>query len=326
MIIDVHAHIVPPAYLDLLRSRGGEIRRQIVTLKSGAPAIRDYERDFPLPPSFHDIEVQFADMARKRVDCQVLSVPPYMYHYDLPAELGAELSRLFNDAVIGLAKTHPGRVLPMATLPLQDAAMAVAELERVVALGVRSIEIGASVHTKELDDPSLEPFWSAAERLGVLVFIHPLQPPGRERMLQFHLFNLIGFLAETTLAAARLIFSGTLDRHPDLKILLAHAGGMLPWIEGRFDQAYRTIEACRGTAALPSAYLHRFYYDIITYRPGALAYLVQKVGAGRIMLGTDYPFPIGEDDPVGMVDRTEGLSEADRAAIKGGTAQRLLIT
>jgi aminocarboxymuconate-semialdehyde decarboxylase len=205
----------------------------------------------------------------------------------------------------------------MATLPLQDPTLAVAELERASKLGVRSVEIGASIHQRELDDPALDPFWAAAERLGVLVFVHPVRPPGRERMQAYHLFNLIGFLAETTLAAARMIFAGVLDKHPRLNVCLAHTGGMLLWIEGRFDQAYVTIEACRkDIERKPSEYLTRFYYDTIAYRPRALAYAAESVGASRIMLGTDYPFA--------SVNAVPGLSAQDRTSMLGGAAAALL--
>lgn len=325
MIIDVHSHYVPRAYLAFVREQGASIGRELVTRASGELAIKDQVRDFPLSSGFFDEEVKLADMARQGIDCSVVSVPPFMFHYELPADKGAELSRAYNDEALALAARHPGRFTAMATLPLQDPALAVAELERVVGLGVRSVEIGASIHLRELDDPALAPFWQAAERLGVLVFIHPMRPPGRERMTTYHLFNLIGFLAETTLAAARLIFSGTLDKYPRLNICLAHTGGMLLWIEGRFDQAHATIDACRKNIdRKPSEYLSRFYYDTITYRARALAYAAESVGASRIMLGTDYPFAIADDDPVGSVNAVPDLSAQDRVAMLGGSAAALL--
>ena len=187
-----------------------------------------------------------------------------------------------------------------------------------------AVEIGASIHERELDDPALEVFWSAAEALGTLVFIHPMRPPGRERMLPYHLFNLIGFLTETTLAAARLIFSGVLDRFPRLKICLAHTGGMLLWIAGRFDQGHETIEACRKKIERkPSEYLAGLYYDSITYQPNALAYAANMVGSPRIMLGTDYPFAIADSEPVAHINAAPGLTAAERAAMCGGTAAKL---
>lgn len=324
MIIDVHTHYVPVAYLDYVRSHGASIGRELITVSSGETAIKDYARAFPLERGFYDEELKISHMVRQGVDRQVVSVPPFMFHYEQSPETGERMARLFNDEAVALSKRHPNRFVAMATLPLQDPQRGVAELERASKLGIRAVEIGASIHERELDDPALEVFWSAAEALGVLVFIHPMRPPGRERMLPYHLFNLIGFLTETTLAAARLIFSGLLDRFPRLKICLAHTGGMLLWIAGRFDQAYKTIEACRKNIHRnPSDYLSSFYYDSITYEPSALAYAANLVGGPRIMLGTDYPFAIADSAPVAHINGAPGLTAAERSAMLGGTAAEI---
>lgn len=325
MIVDIHTHYVPQAYLDFVRREGATIKRALVEVSPGEIIIKDHVRSFPLEPAFTDEGMMLSHMARTGVDCHVVSVPPFMFHYEQPPEIGERMARMFNDEALALGRRHPGRFVAMATVPLQDPDRAVAELERVSALGVKSVEIGASIGERELDDPALESFFAAAERLGMLVFIHPVRPPGRERMLSYHLFNLIGFLAETTLAAGRMIFSGVFDRFPDLKVCLAHTGGMLLWIAGRFDHAHDTIAACRKhITRKPSEYLSRLYYDTLTYRGSALAYAADMVGADRIVLGTDYPFAIADPDPVASVAAAPGLSEAQRAAMRGGTAARLL--
>ena len=325
MIIDIHTHYVPTAYLDYVRNNGTLIGRELLAVSSGEIFVKDHERTFPLERGFHDVELTISEMARRRIDCHVVSVPPFMFHYEQPVEVGVDMARLFNDEAVALCTRHRGCFVAMATLPLQDVDRSVLELERVSNCGIRAVEIGASINQRELDDPALDVFWEAAEKLGILVFIHPVRPPGRERMLPYHLFNLIGFLAETTLAAARLIFSGVLDRHPRLKICLAHAGGMLLWIAGRFDQGHATIEACRRSMQRkPSEYLANFYYDTITYQPVALAYAARLVGWERIVMGSDYPFAIADDNPVASVNVIPGLTKQEQAAICGRTAAGLL--
>lgn len=325
MIVDIHTHYVPPAYLDYVRGNGNRIGREIVQVSSGEILIKDRVRTFPLERGFHDVDLTISQMTRRGIDCNVVSVPPFMFHYEQSIDVATDMAQMFNDQAINLGARYNGRFAAMATLPLQSPERGVAELERVTKLGVRAVEIGASIHERELDDPELDVFWEAAEKLDVLVFIHPIRPPGRERMLPYHLFNLIGFPAETTLAAARLIFSGLLDRYPRLKVCLAHTGGMLVWIAGRFDQGHATIEACRKhIERKPSEYLSNFYYDTLIYQPQALSYSASRVGIDKIVMGTDYPFAIADDDPVTSVNAVIGLTDAERASICGGTAAKLL--
>lgn len=325
MIIDFHTHYVPVAYLDYVRRNGKAIGREIVTVSSGENYIKDKIRTFPLERGFHDAELTISHMMRRGIDCHVVSAPPFMFHYEQSVGISADMAELFNDEAMALCARHGERFAAMATIPLQDTKRGVAELERVCKLGLRAVEIGASINERELDDPELESFWEAAQKLDALVFIHPVRPPGRERMLPYHLFNLVGFLAETTLAASRLIFSGLLDRYPQLKICLAHTGGMLPWIAGRLDQGYAKIDACRKhIERKPSEYLDIFYYDTITYHPNALAYAVNMLGSERITMGSDYPFAIADDDPLSSVNAVPSLTCAEAEAICGGTAARLL--
>jgi aminocarboxymuconate-semialdehyde decarboxylase len=322
--IDIHTHYVPPAYLDWMRREGEPHRRQLLTRPDGRLTILADNREIPLPDLFYDVQPRLAAMAAARVACHVVSPPPFLFHYDLPAAVGDELCQLLNDEALALARRHPGKFVPMGALPLQDVDLSMRELARIAALGFRSLEIGASVNERELDDPALEPFWSEAERLGMLLFIHPVRPPGRARMNDYHLFNLIGFLAETTLACARLIFSGAMDRHPQLKICLAHAGGMLPWISGRFDHGFETIAACRKNIDRPpSAYLSRFYYDSISHGAEQLRFLASAVGAERMLLGSDFPFRIGDPDPVAHLEAAQ-LGSRQSALILGGNAAELL--
>ena len=326
MIIDLHSHYIPPAYLELVREEGNPYGRHVTKLPTGEPALFGDNRLIPLLEGFHDVDVKIKDMKKQGVEKQVVSPPPFLFQYDLPDSLGAGMARLLNDEAHALERSRPGSFVAMATVPLQSPEAAAAELDRVVTkLGMRSVEIGASAGERELDDPALSPFWETAERLGALVLIHPIRPPGRERMGDYYLFNLIGFLVETTLAAARMIFSGTLEKYPGLKLCLSHAGGMALWIQGRFDHGLRALPACQGIIERPpSEYLKRMYFDTITHSSEALRYVIEKVGADRIMLGTDYPFAVADFDPVGTVDAIPELTEDERVMMVGGTAAGLL--
>ncbi|MFC1491560.1 amidohydrolase family protein [Nitrospinota bacterium] len=324
--VDMHTHYIPPAYLELVREEGNPFGLHRTELPSGEPALFVDNRLIPLLEGFHSVDAKLADIEAQGLDIHVLSPPPFLFRYELPRDRGAESARIYNDEARALAARWPDRFAAMATVPLQDPAAAAKELERAVnRLGMRSVEIGASAGERELDDPALAPFWEAAERLGVLVLIHPICPPGRERMNDYYLFNLIGFLVETTLAAARMIFAGVLDRYPDLRICLAHAGGMALWIQGRFDHGLRALPACQGNISRPpSEYLKRFYFDTITHRPEALRFVADTVGTDRILMGTDYPFAVADPDPVGTVAAVPGLTEEQRVAIRGGTVAALL--
>ena len=326
MIIDLHSHYIPPAYLEIVREEGNPYGRHVTKLPSGEPALFGDNRLIPLLAGFHDVDVKIQDMEKQGVEKQVVSPPPFLFQYDLPDSPGAEMARLLNDEAHALEKSRPESFVAMATVPLQNPEAAAAELERAVTkLGMRSVEIGASAGERELDDPALSPFWETAERLGALVLIHPIRPPGRERMGEYYLFNLIGFLVETTLAAARMIFSGALEKYPDLRLCLSHAGGMALWIQGRFDHGLRALPACRGIIERPpSEYLKRMYFDTITHSPEALRYVIERVGADRVMLGTDYPFAVADFDPLGTVDAIPDIPEDERASITGGVASGLL--
>lgn len=325
MIVDVHAHLAPAEFAGEIRRAGNRWGVEIARSREGVEGFQVDGRFLPFPPAFYDIGARLAEMERMGVNHQVISAVPLLLFYDREARLAHAMAQMTNEALAAAARAHPQEFTPMASLPLQDTALALEELERACGkLGMRAVEIGASAGERELDHPDLEPFWAEVERRGLAVFIHPVKPPARRRLDDFYLFNIIGFLTETTLAAGRLIFGGVLDRHPALRILLAHAGGQILFTEGRFDHCHRHIRQAQGTSReAPSAYLRRLYYDTITYHPRALGFVVDAVGAERVLLGSDHPFGIFERDPVRLVGAVPGLGEEQRGAILGGNAARL---
>ena len=276
-------------------------------------------------PDLTDLNRRLAVMDRMAVDIQVLSPSPTHYYTWTEAGLGRDACRLLNDDIAAMAASNPKRFAAMGTVPLQDTPMAVAELRRCVKdLGMRGVEINSDVEGEELSSPRLEPFFAAAEELGTLVFLHPTGFH-HERFNQHYFGNVLGNPLNSSIAVAHLIFDGTLDRHPGLKLCVAHGGGYLAAYHARMDHAHGAREdCCMRISRKPSEYLKQLYFDTMVFDPQELGYLVRRYGAEKILLGTDFPFDMGEDDPVGLVLAVPGLSEQQRAGICGLNAARLL--
>jgi aminocarboxymuconate-semialdehyde decarboxylase len=206
---------------------------------------------------------------------------------------------------------------------MQDATSAVRECERIKAIGLCGVEIGSNIDGMELDDERLWPVYEAIEALGLPVLVHPNNVVGSDRMHDFHLQNLVGFPSDSTLAAARLIFAGILDRFPRLKICLGQAGGFLPYIIGRLDQGFTARAECRRSGcSKPSDYLRRFHYDTIIHAPRPLAFLIESVGADRVMFGSDFPFDMRSMLPTTALDADGSLTPEQSEQIRLGTGEQ----
>ncbi|HEU5422001.1 MAG TPA: amidohydrolase family protein, partial [Nitrolancea sp.] len=234
---------------------------------------------------------------------------PFTALYELPPDEGIQWSQLLNQGIAEAAAAYPEEFVGFATVPLQDGVAAAAELERGAALGLRGVEILSSVNGVGLDDPSLEPFWETAAWLAMPILIHPSYVAGTERLGPYYLRNLLGNPTETANAGARLIFGGVLERHPTLKVILAHGGGSLPQIIGRLQHGAEVRAECRH-ARSPREQLGNLYFDTIVFDPLILRHLVELAGAERVVLGTDYPFDMGETRPLEFVAGA-GLADAD---------------
>jgi len=279
-------------------------------------------------PKLSDIAVRLKDMDRMGVDVQAVSPAPFQYYYFAEPTFGAELAREVNDGIANIVATHPKRFAGIGTVPLQNADMAVAELNRAVKdLGLRGIEINTHVNGKNLTDPSLglEKFFARVAELGVALFIHPNGFSDAQRLTEHYFNNVIGNPLETTVAVSHLIFDGVMQRNPKLKVVLAHSGGYLAHYWARMDHAHRARPDCKTVIKKkPSSYLEKFYFDTITFDPGMLKNLIDRFGADHVMLGTDYPYDMGEDDPVGLINSVKGLKKIDKDLIMGGNAAKLL--
>ena len=279
-------------------------------------------------PKLSSIEVRLKDMDRMGIDIQAVSPSPNQCCYWAEPGLGAEIARMVNERIAEIVAAWPERFVGLGSVPLQNADLAVAELERCVKqLGLRGVEINPNVNGIELTDArlGLDKFFAKAQELGAVIFMHPIGFTQGERLRDHYFNNVIGNPLETTVAASHLIFDGVMERHPKLKIVLPHAGGYLAHYWARMDHAHRARADCRTVIKkAPSSYLKKFYFDTITFDPAMLGHLIDRWGADHVLLGTDYPYDMGETDPLGLIGSVPGLSREERDKIAGGNAARLL--
>ena len=324
--VDIHCHFTSKRADDLalpLRPATAE-----ATLAVVSPEERERHRLYidSLDERIRGTEKRLAEMDEQGVDVQVVSPGPMQYFYWTEPDMGRTLARMVNDDLAKLCTSHPDRLVPMGTVPLQDAQMAVAELERIAREhGMKAVEVSTNVNGMELSDPRLAPFWAKAEALGLLVFIHPLGFTEGKRLGRHNFSNVIGNPLESAIAVGYLIFDGVFDRHPGLKICVAHGGGFAAHYIGRFDHSWSARAADRGEIARkPSEYMKRLYFDTVQYDPIEVENLVRHWGADHVLMGTDWPYTMGEPDPVGLLHRCTGLSEAECDKIAGGNTAALL--
>ena len=279
-------------------------------------------------PKLSTIERRLRDMDRMGIDIQAVSPAPNQCYYWTEPELGVELSRMVNDRLAEIVANWPTRFVALGTVPLQHVDFAAAELERCVkTLGLRGVEINPSVNGMDLSDPrlNLEKFFAKAQELDVVLFMHPIGFTQGDRLLDHYFNNVIGNPLETTVAVSHLIFDGVMQRYPKLKIILPHAGGYLAHYWARMDHGYRARPDCRTVLKRPpSSYLAKMYFDTITFDAEMLRHMIKKYGPEHVLLGSDYPYDMAEDDPLELIGSVRGLTADERVMIEGGNAARLL--
>ncbi len=322
--IDIHTHVAFPEILVMARAiklRGnGPGKRDWVPAQSRGEHSRQADA---AEDKLKDPHARLADMDAMGVDVQVVSMNLPTPCYWANARLGAQVARACNEQMASFVGVMPERFVGIGVVPLQDAEAAAKELEHLHALGLRGVQIPSNVRNHDLGEPAFRPFWAKAEALGVPVFVHPRGFTHDDRLHKFFLWNTVGQPLEEALAMASLIHEGILDAFPRLKVVISHGGGYLPFYSGRSDKAFESRPETRQyIGAKPSAYMPRFFYDSVIFDQDMLSRLVQKVGADRIMMGSDYPRGEIETDPVGFVS-TAGLVPEDRERILGGNAMAL---
>ncbi len=326
-VIDCHAHIVPPDMWRTMQRDGArygvEIRddgqRRMIRLAGSS-----YARPMYMPLTATDERI--ATMDRQGVDRQVLSGYIDFSGYTMPLDLGTRFADLQNETIAGVVAAHPTRYLGAANVPLQDAATAIKVMTRALRdYGFRAVQVAPYFGgNKFLDDPALDPFWAAAQEMGILILFHPYDEQPAAGLGDYFLHNCIGYPLQTTIAAVRMMFSGVFTRFPELRMRLPHAGGFLPYQIERFRHAaeFRPEPRAKGFAGDPLDVLKRLYYDTVTFSPMTLRYLADMVGAERLLLGSDFPFEMGDVDPVGTVKAA--LAPEHQEKVLGGTLQHLL--
>jgi aminocarboxymuconate-semialdehyde decarboxylase len=328
--IDVHFHVVPPLLVDLIRrgdfadvveiAGGGDAENLIFHAPEGVAV----EPNTELERRQYDPALILAALDRRKLDAAAISPPPELFLYWTEPEIALRIARAMNDGMAELARAYPVRIMPLASLPMQDPDAAAVELERAVTeLGLRGAALCTHVNGVDLDE-SAAPVFALAEKLDVPLFLHPQNSGAMRRLEPYHVWNMVGFPYETALAATRLVMSGIFERLPGLKVILAHGGGFFPYQIGRLDHGWRVRPALQARLPRPpSAYLGNIYCDSLIHSDLSLRFLLDRVGSDHVVLGCDYPFDMGTEAPVDAVTDLR-LPEAAQKAVLGGTLASLL--
>src|SRR5271166_3540569 len=323
--IDIHSHVAIPAAAAFAKPHLDPASIPLTHFADAATQALGRKQEEDIRSRITAYDERLADMDAMGIDVQLVLPPPNQCYTTVPLDIAVTAARMVNDGLAEYVAGKPDRFVALGTVPLIDGAEAATELERAMtSLGMKGAEILTNVAGREISEPQYAPFWQKAEKLGALVVIHPNGFTEARRLTRFYFNNVIGNPLETTIALHHLIFDGVLERHPDLKILAVHGGGYLPAYSGRIDHAWGARSDAHGDLPKPpSFYLKKFYLDTIVFTPEQLEALVKLFGVEKILLGTDYPYDMGEYDPIGHIASVASFSDADRAAIAGGNAKVL---
>ena len=311
--IDVHAHALSPRLVELTREH------------QGAPnPHNDHLMRTRYKAPFESIDARLETMARQGIDMQVVShMPNFGYWAD--RHMAEQIVDAANTCIADLCRGHPEKFVGLCLVSLQYPELAARQLESAMRdMGMKGVEIGTRLEDRELDAEDLKSFWVAAEELGAVVFMHPAGTTLGRRLERYYLSNVIGNPLDTTIALSHLVFGGVLERHPRLKLCAAHGGGYLPSYMPRSDHSYEVRPEARSIPYPPSYYLRHITVDALVYNPENVAHIIRQLGAAQVVLGTDYPFDMGEEHPLEVLAGVTGLSDADRQRISSGNALRLL--
>jgi aminocarboxymuconate-semialdehyde decarboxylase len=325
-VVDIHCHVLCERAEQLAQRLGVAAEGGTMSFASEASRKASKAQRQAIRLALTDIDRRLVDMDRDGIHRQVLSPAPNQYYYDTDPDIGRQLSTQVNETVASMAQHPSGRFLGLGTVPLQHTGLAVETLRHAVrGLGLRGVEIGTHVDGQDLDTLNLDPFFAEAEALGAFIFLHPAGFSEGRRLGQYFLNNIIGNPLESTLAVSRLVFSGLFERRPGLKLCVAHGGGYLASYPGRMDHAWRVRQECRTCLqAAPSLSLRRLYFDTLVHSPQQLEQLVRAYGPEHLLLGSDYPYDMGDPDARQHIEALPGMDDMARRAMLGGNALRLL--
>jgi len=326
---DVHAHCVPHGLFEELRKEPDRYGTEVVE-REGRKSVRFAHglTTRPISDDLVDVGHRLEAMDAGRVDVQLVSSWIDLTGYGLPSAAAVRYTRMFNEVLAAMIAAHPDRFLGLCNVPLQDPAAAAAELRRaVVEDGFVGAEIATTVEDVDLDDPGLDPFWGTASELRCPILIHPSFTPlaGRD-VSRYMLDNLVGRAIESTITVAQMVFGGVMERFGDLRLILVHGGGFVPWQAARWDRGYDAVPAqtAGNLARRPTESLRNVYFDTVLHDPKVVGYLIDWAGADRVVIGSDYPFPMGDLAPVDTLDAVRFLDDAQRSAILQQNVENLV--
>lgn len=324
--VDIHAHVAIPEAGEYMRPHIDMSGIALANFASDATREVNLEQDSNRGVAITNFEDRLRVLDAQGIDVQLVAPAPLQCYYQSPIEECVKGSRLVNDGLAAWAGQSHDRFATLGTLPMSDPSEALTELERCMGpLGMKGVEILTNVDGEELSSPRFQSVWKRAEELGALVMIHPNGFSHGERMRDYYFINVIGNPLETALAVHHLIFSGTLERCPDLKLLAVHGGGYLPSYSGRIDHAWGARKDCQADLPHPPThYLNKIYFDSVVFSIHQLEYLVKIYGADKIVMGSDYPFDMADYDPVEHIVSATDLSSEEKAKVAGLTAVKLL--
>lgn len=322
-VVDVHTHMLNEGFLKLLRKhgKGYQVKKvvggQTGIFKDGAPFMT-------LMPGMFDYDLRIQAMDAAGVDIAIVTLTsPNVYWGS--AKTSLEAAKLINDDMAARQKQYPSRLRFMCSLPWQHPKLAIAELKRACdELGAVGVMVLANIDGSSLTEKAFAPIWREIDKRALPVLVHPTAPPGTAELdvMRYNLIASVGFMFDTSLAVARMIYDGFFDRYPNLKLIASHGGGALPYIAGRLDICFANMPACRERiAAAPSSYLKKIYYDSVVFQQESLELALKVGGGGNVLYGSDYPHNIG--DMKGCLARVDALPPAQRDAVRGGNAMRM---
>jgi aminocarboxymuconate-semialdehyde decarboxylase len=321
-IIDIHSHVLIEAAAELVKPHlpPPDALPAQDTIAVGRK--QDADRRSRLT----GLSERLADLDAMGIAVQAIKPAPIQCYYNVPPEIAVKAARMVNDGVAEFAARRPDRFVALGTVPLPDAQAAAAELEHCMQkLHFKGVQILTNINGRELSDPAFDPFWAKAEALGALIVIHPQGFTEPRRLARFYFNNVIGNPLDTTIAVHHLIFDGVMERFPRLRILAVHGGAFAAGYSGRMDHAWGARSDSHGALPKPPTYyLRKFYFDTVVFTLHQLEHLIRVFDPERILMGTDYPYDMGEYDPVGHVAAVETFEPALIEAITGGNARKLL--
>jgi len=324
--IDIHSHVAIPAAAAFVAPHLDAATVPLVHFADATTKALNQKQEQDIRARITGYDERLRELDGMGIDMQLVLPSPPQCYYTVPLDIGVKAARMINDGLAEYVARKPDRFVALGTVPLMNGSEAARELERCMkTLGMKGAQILTNVGGRELSDPAYAAFWKKAEELGSLVVIHPNGFTEARRFTRFYFNNVVGNPLETTIALHYLIFDGVIERHPNLKLLAVHGGGYLPAYSGRIDHAWGArSDSHADLPHPPTTYLKKIYFDTVVFTPQQLRELVRDFGADHIIMGTDYPFDMGEYDPIGHVASVEEFDPATVAAIAGGNARRLL--